>query len=169
SDWGAARRPCRGSPRPGGSRARRRAGAAAEARCARELLPRRARRRSVSWWRPLRGPSRRPPVAPSRATGYPAPAAPSGKDAAATRGFSRRQRCIARQATFPADNNSLADSASIPRFNHVALSLPAEALAHDGRADLLRFYGAVFGWTEMPTMTVDRERLVLRCHSHEQF
>jgi len=58
---------------------------------------------------------------------------------------------------------------AIPRFNHVAMSLPAEALAEVGRADLLAFYGEVFGWTEMPTMTVDRERLVLRCHSHEQF
>jgi hypothetical protein len=57
----------------------------------------------------------------------------------------------------------------IPRFNHVAMSLPAEALDEAGRAALLRFYGDVFGWTEMPTMTVDRERLVLRCHSHEQF
>ncbi len=56
-----------------------------------------------------------------------------------------------------------------PRFNHVALSLPADALAAPARADLLRFYGDVFGWTEMPTMTIDRERLVLRCHSHEQF
>lgn len=59
--------------------------------------------------------------------------------------------------------------APIPRFNHVAMSLPAEALGEAGRADLLRFYGDVFGWTEMPTMTVDGERLVLRCHSHEQF
>ena len=58
---------------------------------------------------------------------------------------------------------------AIPRFNHVAMSLPAEALAEEGRAGLLAFYGEVFGWTEMPTMTVDRERLVLRCHSHEQF
>jgi hypothetical protein len=63
----------------------------------------------------------------------------------------------------------LPDAAPIPRFNHVAMSLPAEALADVGRADLLRFYGDVFGWTEMPTMTLDRERLVLRCHSHEQF
>jgi hypothetical protein len=55
------------------------------------------------------------------------------------------------------------------RFNHVALSVPAELLGEAGRADLLRFYGEVFGWTEMPTMTLDGERLVLRCHSHEQF
>ena len=58
-------------------------------------------------------------------------------------------------------------ASSIPRFNHVAMSLPADALSESGRSDLLAFYGEVFGWTEMPTMTVDRERLVLRCHSHE--
>jgi len=54
-------------------------------------------------------------------------------------------------------------------FNHVAMSVPASLLDADGRAALLAFYGEVFGWTEMPTMTVDGERLVLRCHSHEQF
>ena len=60
-------------------------------------------------------------------------------------------------------------TAAIPRFNHVAMSLSADALSESGRSDLLAFYGDVFGWTEMPTMTVNRERLVLRCHSHEQF
>lgn len=56
-----------------------------------------------------------------------------------------------------------------PRFNHVALTLPAEALDGPGRAALLAFYGEVFGWTEMPTMTRDRELLVLRTWSHEEF
>ena len=56
-----------------------------------------------------------------------------------------------------------------PRFNHVALTVPPELLDASGRADLLRFHSAVFGWTEMPTMTRDRELLVLRCHSNEQF
>jgi hypothetical protein len=55
------------------------------------------------------------------------------------------------------------------RFNHVAVTLPADALDEKGREAILGFYGDVFGWTEMPTMTADRERLVLRCHSHEQF
>jgi hypothetical protein len=58
---------------------------------------------------------------------------------------------------------------SYPRFNHVALTVPEKALDEAGRAALLAFYGAVFGWTEMPTMTVDRELLVLRCYSNEQF
>jgi hypothetical protein len=57
----------------------------------------------------------------------------------------------------------------MPRFNHVAMSVPADLLAAESRAELLHFYGEVFGWTEMPTMTQDRERLVLRVHSNEQF
>jgi len=56
-----------------------------------------------------------------------------------------------------------------PTFNHVAMSVPAELLAADGRRALLSFYEEVFGWTEMPTMTEDRERLVLRAYNHEQF
>jgi hypothetical protein len=57
----------------------------------------------------------------------------------------------------------------MPTFNHVAMSVPADLLDADGRAELLRFYGEVFGWTEMPGMTLDRERMVLRVHSNEQF
>jgi len=60
-------------------------------------------------------------------------------------------------------------SKPIPRFNHVALTVPPDALDEGGRAALLGFYGDVFGWTEMPVMTRDRELLVLRCHSNEQF
>jgi len=56
-----------------------------------------------------------------------------------------------------------------PTFNHVALSVPADALDASGRDAILRFHGAVFGWTEMPTMTADRERLVMRAYSNEQF
>ena len=55
------------------------------------------------------------------------------------------------------------------RFNHVAMTVPAELLDEEGRAELLHFYGEVFGWTEMPTLTEDRKRLVLRAHSNEQF
>ena len=60
-------------------------------------------------------------------------------------------------------------SRRMPTFNHVAMSVPADLLDADGRGDLLRFYGEVFGWTEMPTMTQDRQRMVLRVHSNEQF
>ncbi len=55
------------------------------------------------------------------------------------------------------------------RFNHVAMSLSADQLDARHRADILAFYGDVFGWTEMPTMTKDRERLVLACHRWDQF
>ena len=58
---------------------------------------------------------------------------------------------------------------SIPRFNHVALSVPSELLSGDTARDLLRFYGEVFGWGPMPTMVKDGELIVLRAHSNEQF
>ena len=57
----------------------------------------------------------------------------------------------------------------MPTFNHVAMSVPADLLTAESRAELLRFYGEVFGWTEMPTMTEEGARLVLRVHSNEQF
>ena len=49
------------------------------------------------------------------------------------------------------------------------MSVPAALLDAEGRASLLDFYGEVFGWTEMPTLTEDGRRLVLRAHSNEQF
>lgn len=61
------------------------------------------------------------------------------------------------------------DTRPIPRFNHIALSVPADQLDADGRAKLLSFYEEVFGFTEMPTMTKDRDLVVLRCYSNEQF
>jgi hypothetical protein len=35
-----------------------------------------------------------------------------------------------------------------PVFNHVAISMDRAVLDEQGRADLLAFYGDVFGWTE---------------------
>lgn len=35
-----------------------------------------------------------------------------------------------------------------PRLNHVAISMDPAQLDDDGRAELLDFYGDVFGWTE---------------------
>ncbi len=55
------------------------------------------------------------------------------------------------------------------RFNHVAMSMPADALDEQGRADIVRFYSEVFGWQEHPTMTEDRRRLVMGVHSFDQF
>ena len=56
-----------------------------------------------------------------------------------------------------------------PRFNHVAMSVPADLLDEDGRAALLRFYGDVFGFEELPTETLDGKRLVMKAYSNEQF
>ena len=56
-----------------------------------------------------------------------------------------------------------------PRLNHVALSLPADRLDADGRAAIAEFYGDVFGLEEYPELTKDRQQLVLRAHTHEQF
>ena len=56
-----------------------------------------------------------------------------------------------------------------PRFNHVAMSVPADLLDETGRGEIVRFYDEVFGWKELPTMTEDRHRLVLSCYTYEQF
>lgn len=56
-----------------------------------------------------------------------------------------------------------------PRFNHVAMSVPADLLDERGRADLIAFYHEVFGFEELPTMTEDRRRLVFGCYTIEQF
>jgi hypothetical protein len=56
-----------------------------------------------------------------------------------------------------------------PRLNHVAMSVPADALDQEGRAALAAFYGDVFGFEEYAELTQDRQRLVFRAHSHEQF
>jgi hypothetical protein len=56
-----------------------------------------------------------------------------------------------------------------PRFNHVALSLPADLLGEESRADICRFFDQVLGFTELPTMTEDRHRLVLSCVQWDQF
>ena len=56
-----------------------------------------------------------------------------------------------------------------PRFNHVAMSLPADMLDASTRELLTDFYGAVFGWHELPMLTDDRHRLVFQVHTVEQF
>ena len=56
-----------------------------------------------------------------------------------------------------------------PRFNHVAMSVPADLLDADGRAEILAFYGDVFGFEELPSETKDREVLVLSAYDWEQF
>ncbi len=56
-----------------------------------------------------------------------------------------------------------------PRFNHVAMSLPPDLLAEPARDEIVRFYREVFGWEELPMLTIDRKRLVLSAYTYEQF
>jgi hypothetical protein len=56
-----------------------------------------------------------------------------------------------------------------PRFNHVAMSVPADQLADPDRADLTRFFHEVLGFDELPMMTLDRKRLVYSCVHWDQF
>jgi hypothetical protein len=56
-----------------------------------------------------------------------------------------------------------------PRFNHVALSVPADLLAEQGRREIVDFYSQVFGWQEYPSETVDRKKLVLGAYAFDQF
>jgi hypothetical protein len=55
------------------------------------------------------------------------------------------------------------------RLNHVALSLPSAALSPAGRAEIVDFYGGVFGWTEYPQLTEDGKLLVLGLATYDQF
>ena len=56
-----------------------------------------------------------------------------------------------------------------PRFNHVAMSLPSDLLGAAHREEIVRFYHEVFGWDEIPMMTIDERRLVLSVYTTEQF
>ena len=56
-----------------------------------------------------------------------------------------------------------------PRFNHVAMSVPADLLDEEHRGQLTKFYGDVFGFEEHAMLTVDRKRLVLGALRADQF
>ena len=57
----------------------------------------------------------------------------------------------------------------IPRFNHVAMSMSAEALSPAGRGEIVDFWSTVFGFAEIAEMTEDHERLVLSGVHWQQF
>jgi hypothetical protein len=48
------------------------------------------------------------------------------------------------------------------RFNHMELTLPAGALADDGREDIKAFYGEVFGFEALDVPIFDQLGLLLR-------
>jgi hypothetical protein len=56
-----------------------------------------------------------------------------------------------------------------PRFNHVAMSLPADLLAEESRTDICGFFKDVLGFDEIAVMTEDRRRLILSCVHWDQF
>jgi hypothetical protein len=56
-----------------------------------------------------------------------------------------------------------------PRFNHVAMSLPASELDEEHRKLRADFYGDVFGFYDLPMMTIDKKRQVFQVHNIEQF
>lgn len=49
------------------------------------------------------------------------------------------------------------------------MSVPADLLGKEGRRDIVDFYHEVFGWEELPTETVDRQKLVLSAYRYDQF
>jgi hypothetical protein len=56
-----------------------------------------------------------------------------------------------------------------PRFNHVACSVSADLLDESHRSEICGFWADVLGFEEIPTMTVDRKRLILSCVHWDQF
>ncbi len=56
-----------------------------------------------------------------------------------------------------------------PRFNHVAMSLAADQLDEEHRKLRADFYADVFGFYDLPMMTIDRKRQVFQVHHIEQF
>jgi hypothetical protein len=56
-----------------------------------------------------------------------------------------------------------------PRLNHVAISVDPALMDEHGRAELLDFYGAVFGWTEGDNSGEPGNPLILYTGTFAQF
>jgi len=54
-------------------------------------------------------------------------------------------------------------------LNHVAISMPRADLDPAGRADILAFYGDVFGWTELADQDEPGDPLILATGAFGQF
>jgi hypothetical protein len=61
------------------------------------------------------------------------------------------------------------DATFRPRLNHVAISLDPAVLDERGRADLLAFFGEVFGWTEGDNTGEKGNPLILYTGAFAQF
>ena len=49
------------------------------------------------------------------------------------------------------------------------MSMPSAALSPEGRKEIVDFYNEVFGWEELPTETIDGQRLVMMAYRIDQF
>jgi hypothetical protein len=49
------------------------------------------------------------------------------------------------------------------------MSLPSDLLDEQNRKDVCHYFNEVLGFDEMPTMTIDRKRLILSCVHWDQF
>jgi hypothetical protein len=56
-----------------------------------------------------------------------------------------------------------------PKLNHVAISMAPSVLDERGRADILEFYGDVFGWTEGDNTGESGNPLILYTGEYGQF
>jgi hypothetical protein len=59
--------------------------------------------------------------------------------------------------------------AGIPRLNHVAMSVPADLLRGDERAELMAFHRDCFGWTEIEQQAEEGRVAVLAVGHWDQF
>lgn len=60
-------------------------------------------------------------------------------------------------------------SSTVPTLNHVAMSMDPAVLDEQGRADILSFYGEVFGWTEGDNTGERGNPLILYTGAFAQF
>jgi hypothetical protein len=63
----------------------------------------------------------------------------------------------------------MTDAPRPPRLNHVAISMDPSLLDESGRAEILDFYGEVFGWTEGDNSGEQGNPLILYTGAFAQF
>jgi len=63
----------------------------------------------------------------------------------------------------------MTEESTAPRINHIAISVDADVLDDEGRADLVDFYSEIFGWTEADNSTETGNPLILFTGAWRQF